>query len=92
MAAPYGQRTRVTPGRLAFVIREQLKAFNQVRNTAPSSSSGGNSSRGGGRGGGGGGGGGFCAQPARTRLMLARPLLRLGLACVASSSSCSVKF
>ncbi|CAM9765870.1 unnamed protein product, partial [Hapterophycus canaliculatus] len=31
VAAPYGQRTRVTPGRLAFVIREQLKAFNQVR-------------------------------------------------------------
>ncbi|CAN0062588.1 unnamed protein product, partial [Scytosiphon promiscuus] len=30
MAAPYGQRTRVTPGRLAFVIREQLKAFNQI--------------------------------------------------------------
>ncbi|CAN0130047.1 unnamed protein product [Ectocarpus sp. 6 AP-2014] len=29
--APYGQRARVTPGRLAFVIREQMKTFNQVR-------------------------------------------------------------
>lgn len=28
--APYGQRTRVTPERLAFVIREQWKTFNQV--------------------------------------------------------------
>ncbi|CBJ29175.1 hypothetical protein Esi_0136_0047 [Ectocarpus siliculosus] len=27
--APYGQRARVTPGRLAFVIREQMKTFNQ---------------------------------------------------------------
>lgn len=29
--APYGQRARVTPERLAFVIREQWKTFNQVR-------------------------------------------------------------
>lgn len=29
--APYGQRARVTPARLAFVIREQMKTFNQVR-------------------------------------------------------------
>lgn len=28
--APYGQRARVTPDRLAFVIREQWKTFNQV--------------------------------------------------------------
>lgn len=27
---PYGQRARVTPERLAFVIREQWKTFNQV--------------------------------------------------------------
>ena len=30
-AAPYGQRARVTPDRLAFVIREQWKTFNRVR-------------------------------------------------------------
>lgn len=29
--APYGQRARVTPERLAFVIREQWKSFNQVQ-------------------------------------------------------------
>ena len=29
-AGPYGQRARVTPERLAFVIKEQWKTFNQV--------------------------------------------------------------
>ncbi len=30
-AGPYGQRARVTPERLALVIKEQWKTFNQVR-------------------------------------------------------------
>lgn len=30
VAGPYGQRARVTPERLAFVIKEQWKTFNQV--------------------------------------------------------------
>lgn len=31
---PYGQRARVTPERLAFVIREQWRTFNQVTGQA----------------------------------------------------------
>lgn len=31
VAGPYGQRARVTPERLAFVIKEQWKTFNQVK-------------------------------------------------------------